>query len=186
MVPVTEFSLSFKVDSYDLKEGSLVTECCRQFQAFTLSLYPISPRSKWLKPASSRFVSWLPALNKNPAIGIVFNTSFQYTYTSSWYTLWLVSCDSLLQHFCQSFGFRHPESNIHVKLRNPPTPHFWWTTFDILTWEMVFWEVCGVVGGLRLRFLSSLSAIIHSFAIITARLLFSLIHTDRRAWYRLH
>lgn len=28
-----EFSLSFKVDSYDVKIGSLVTECCRQFQA---------------------------------------------------------------------------------------------------------------------------------------------------------
>ena len=28
-----EFSLSFKVDSYDVKVGSLVTECCRQFQA---------------------------------------------------------------------------------------------------------------------------------------------------------
>ena len=37
------FSLIFKVDSYDIKEGGLVTECCRQFQAFTLSLYPRFP-----------------------------------------------------------------------------------------------------------------------------------------------
>ena len=124
MVPVTGFSLSFKVDSYDLKVGGLVTECRRQFQAFTLSLYLIFPRSKCLKPPSSQFFSRLQALNENPAVSIFLTTCFQFTCTSSWYTLCLVSCDSLLQHFCQSFGFRHPESNIHVKLRNPPTPHF--------------------------------------------------------------
>ena len=37
------FSLIFKVDSHDIKEGGLVTKCCRQFQAFTLSLYPRFP-----------------------------------------------------------------------------------------------------------------------------------------------
>ena len=86
MVPVTGFSLSFKVDSYDLKVGGLVTECCRQYQTFTLSLYPISPKRRWLKPPSSRFFSPLLALYENPAVNIVFNTSFQYTCNSSWYT----------------------------------------------------------------------------------------------------
>ena len=55
MVPVTGFSLRFKVDRYDLKVGGLVTECCRQYQAFSLSLYLNSPKSEWLKPPSSHF-----------------------------------------------------------------------------------------------------------------------------------
>ena len=57
MVPVTGFSLRFEVDSYDLKVGGLVTECYiyRQYQAFSLSLYLISPKSEWLKPPSSHF-----------------------------------------------------------------------------------------------------------------------------------
>ena len=38
------FSLISKVDSLDLKVGGFVTECCRQFQAFTLSLYPTFPQ----------------------------------------------------------------------------------------------------------------------------------------------
>ena len=44
----TGFSLSFKVDSWDVKEGGLVIECCRQFQAFPLSLYSFSPKSRRL------------------------------------------------------------------------------------------------------------------------------------------
>ena len=65
---VTGFSLSFKVDSQGVKLGGLPIEFCGQFQAFTLSLYPISPKSRWLKPPSSRFFSWLPTLNENPAV----------------------------------------------------------------------------------------------------------------------
>ena len=65
---VTGFSLSFKVDNLDLKVGGLPIECRRQFQASTLSLYVISPKSRWLKPPSSRFFSWLPTLNENPAV----------------------------------------------------------------------------------------------------------------------
>ena len=65
---VTEFTLSFKVDSLDLKVGGLPIECHRQFQASTLSLNLISPKSRWLKPPSSRFFSWLPTLNENPAV----------------------------------------------------------------------------------------------------------------------
>ena len=38
------FSISFKVDSWDVKENGLVIECCRQFRAFILSLYPFSPQ----------------------------------------------------------------------------------------------------------------------------------------------
>jgi len=37
-LPRSRFSLSFKVDSYDVNVGGLVARCCRQFQAFTLSL----------------------------------------------------------------------------------------------------------------------------------------------------
>ena len=61
-----KFSLSSKVDSYDVKVGGLVTECCRQFQAVILSIYPIPPKSRRLKPPGSQFFSRLPALNENP------------------------------------------------------------------------------------------------------------------------
>ena len=37
----TGFSLSFKVDSYDVNIGGLETKCCRQLQDFTFSLYPL-------------------------------------------------------------------------------------------------------------------------------------------------
>lgn len=124
--------------------------------------------------------SRLLALNKNPAVSIVFSTSFQYTCTCT-------SSFPMIGQLWQltSFGFMRPESNIHVELRNPPTPHSWWTTFDILTWEMVFREVGRVVGGLRYlkrhlqALVFSLPTIFYSFIIITARLLFLLIHTDR-------
>ena len=36
---------------------------------------------------------------------------------------WSLFCDRLLQHLLQSFGFAHAEFYIHVKDRNPPTPH---------------------------------------------------------------
>ena len=54
--PLTGFSISFKVDNYDVNVGGLVAACCRQFQAFILSLYPtcISSKSRWLKPPSSK------------------------------------------------------------------------------------------------------------------------------------
>ena len=84
-------------------------------------------------------------------VRIVFNTSFRWT--SPWYTLWLVNnCHSLLQHLCQSFGFARTESNKHVEHvnRNPPVPRtFWRLIFDILTGEMAFQWVGGVVSGLR-------------------------------------
>ena len=55
--PLTGPSISFKVDSYDVNVVGLVTACCRQFQAFILSLYPtcISSKSRRLKPPSSQF-----------------------------------------------------------------------------------------------------------------------------------
>ena len=52
-----EFSLSSKVDSYDVKVGSLVTDCCRQFQAVILSIYPIPRKSRRLKPPGGQFFS---------------------------------------------------------------------------------------------------------------------------------
>ena len=66
----SRFSLSFKVDSQDVNVGGLPIEFCRQFQAFTLSLYPFSPKSRRLKSPSSRFFSQLPALNENPEYSI--------------------------------------------------------------------------------------------------------------------
>ena len=62
----TGFSLSFKVDSYDVNIGGLETKCCRQLQDFTFSLYPTAPKSRRLKCSSSRFFSGLLALNENP------------------------------------------------------------------------------------------------------------------------
>ena len=38
------FSLSLKVDSQDVNVGGFSTECCRQFQAFTFSLHPVSQK----------------------------------------------------------------------------------------------------------------------------------------------
>ena len=52
------FSLSFKVDSWDVNVGGFSTECYRQFHAFTFSLYPVCPKRR-LKPLSSWFFSRL-------------------------------------------------------------------------------------------------------------------------------
>ena len=60
------FSLSFKVDSYDVNIGSRETKCCRQLQDFTFSPYPIAPKSRRLKRSSSQFFSRQLALNENP------------------------------------------------------------------------------------------------------------------------
>ena len=90
-------------------------------------------------------------------VSIVFNGSFQYT--SSWYTLWLANCDSLLQHLRQSFCFARAESNKHVEqVKASYTAHFDVSTFKILTRETVFHGVIGVVGwlnGINLGFLGT-------------------------------
>ena len=52
-------------------------------------------------------------------VSTVFNTSFRYA--SSWYTLWFINCNNLLQHLRKSFGFARTEFNKHVELWNPPT-----------------------------------------------------------------
>ena len=57
LTPLIGFSISFKVDHYDVNVGGLVAACCRQFQAFIHSLYPISSKSRWLKPPSSWFLA---------------------------------------------------------------------------------------------------------------------------------
>ena len=56
----------------------MVIECCRQFQAFTLSLSPFSPKSRWLKPPSSQFFSQLPVLNENP--GLICNDIYFFDF----------------------------------------------------------------------------------------------------------
>ena len=66
-------------------------------------------------------------------------------YTSSWYTLWLVNCDSLLQHLRQSFGFPRAESSNISSMRIPTTPHF--LTFK----ELFFMKWEGGGGGVVAR-----------------------------------
>jgi len=58
------FLLSFKVDSQDVKVGGMVIEFCRQLQAFTLSLYPFSPKSRQRKPPSNCFLAGCRALTR--------------------------------------------------------------------------------------------------------------------------
>ena len=60
------FSLSFKLDNKDIKIGGLAIKCCRQFKAFTPSLYPFYPKRGRLRPQSRHFFSRLPSLNENP------------------------------------------------------------------------------------------------------------------------
>ena len=62
------FSLSFKVDSQNVKVGGLAIKCCRQFKDFTPSLYPFTPRNRWLRPQIAQLFSRLMALNENPDI----------------------------------------------------------------------------------------------------------------------
>ena len=68
-----------------MKVGSLPIEFCRQFQAFTLLLYPVSPKSRRLKPPSSHFFSRLPALNENPVYRVPFNQVRSSHYSSCLY-----------------------------------------------------------------------------------------------------
>ena len=89
-----EFSLSSKVDSYDVKVGGLVTECCRQFQAFILSIYPIPLKSRRLKPPGSQFFSRLPALNENP----VFYPMHKYIMHTQKSENWRIALISIICH----------------------------------------------------------------------------------------
>ena len=72
------FSLSFKVDSYDVNIGGWETKCCRQLLHFTFSLYPIAPKSRRLKRSSSQFFSQLPVLNENP--GLICNDIYFFDF----------------------------------------------------------------------------------------------------------
>ena len=62
---------------------------------------------------------------------------------SFWYTLWLVTCDGLLQHLRQLLGFARAVTYKHVKRVKPSyTTPFDVLTFEIwLTWETVFWKL---------------------------------------------
>ena len=66
---------------------------------------------------------------------IVFNTLFRYP--KSWYTLWLVSFDSLRQHLRRSLGFARTKPNKHGERVKPSFT----THFAIWTRETVFLEV---------------------------------------------
>ena len=102
-------------------------------------------------------------------VSIALITSFQYTSS------WLVSCDTLLKHLCQSFGFARADSYKHVEHVKPFfTAPFDVLGIDILTRETVFKEMGGVVGGVRL----SLSLFPPFFP--TACSLFSLVGTSDR------
>ena len=58
LVYTAEFSLSFKVDSKDVKVSSLAIKCWKQFKAFsTPSLYPLSPKRRRLIPQYSHFLT---------------------------------------------------------------------------------------------------------------------------------
>ena len=63
------FSLSFKVDSYDVKVGGLVIECCasavgmlRLSPGLSLtSLYPLFPKTRWVEfniPVACVLAGW--------------------------------------------------------------------------------------------------------------------------------
>ena len=65
---ISGLSLSFKVDSQDVNVGGLAIKCCRQFKDFTPSLYPFTPRNRWLRPQIAQVFSRLMALNENPDI----------------------------------------------------------------------------------------------------------------------
>ena len=109
-------------------------------------------------------------------VSIALITSFRYTSTC--YAQWLVSCDSLLKHLRQSFGFARADSYKQVEHVKP----FFAAPFDvlwicILTRETVFKEVGGVVGGLRL----SLS-LFPPFFPTACSLFFARRHQWPRAW----
>ena len=95
-VSAAGFLLSFKVDSYDVNIGGLGTDCWRQFQGFTLPLYPIYQQI-WLKPPSSLFFSPLPGHNENPVsvergltvLSALRHTTHPYFIWKGW---WLFTC----------------------------------------------------------------------------------------------
>ena len=105
----TGFSLSFKVDSYDVNIGGLETKCCRQLQDFTFSLYPIAPKSRGLKRSSSRFFSRLPALNENP----------DYYNKSEPLTRFWTDYMSSVCHFCFSDAYVSLAARMDGSIRGP-------------------------------------------------------------------
>ena len=62
---------------------------------------------------------------------------------SFWYTIWLVTCDGLLQHLHQLLGFACAVTYKHVERVKPSyTAPLEVLTFEIrLTWETVFWKL---------------------------------------------
>ena len=115
------------------------------------------------------------------AVSIVFNTSFWCI--NSWYTLWLVNCDSLLKHLhCTLIIILvlHTQSLTNIlSIWNPPLLHLW--HFEMVTgsgfgsWRIEVFEKM-LTGSLLLS--SRHFLLIRSF---TACSLFSLIFPDRES-----
>ena len=64
------FLLSLKVDSQEVKVGSLVIECCRQFEALTSSLKPFFPKSIQLRHQSNLCRRWNLTLFKSICVTV--------------------------------------------------------------------------------------------------------------------
>jgi len=100
--------------------GSLVNECCRQFQAFIdiLLLYPTSPKSRRLKPLSSQFFSRLLTLNGNPVwlkypwISYIFRKIY-LKLVSLWVKNWPNWLQPLISKLC-SLGRKNQVKIRHI------------------------------------------------------------------------
>ena len=132
-------------------------------------------------------------------VSIAFVTSFWYT--SSWYTPWLVNCDSILQHLCPTFDFACTESNEPVHLYSMTvkpsyTAPFEIVTLDIsLTQEMVFqkldekrvdWGKCTCIWKDVYRLYPSLFLQFLTHSLFHCSLVFFTHLHWPRAWHRLH
>ena len=120
-------------------------------------------------------------------VSIVFNKSFWYS--TSWYTLWLLNCDSYLQHLHHPFDFAHAEFNKHVEHVKPSYKLHTFSCFDI--WHFKIRNSFSG-SGKDSRWIDIFKKMLkgspllpsHHFSLIhyfTARSLFLLICTDREA-----
>ena len=72
------FSLSFKVDSYDVKVGGLVIECCASavgmLRLSLTSLYPLFPKPRWVEfNVACVLAGWQHLMRTLPDNVIIFN-----------------------------------------------------------------------------------------------------------------
>ena len=134
------------------------------------------PGSKLLRKVARKQEWWSLALFSIP-----------HRVYHTWYTLWLVNFDCLLQHVRQSFAVLLPDSNKHVEHVKPSyTAPFDVLTFEILSRETVFQKV-GVFEYLK-RWLKAASFFLptffRSFAILLLARIFPRAHWPK-VWHRL-